>query len=370
VDLNSLETGRLYICITSRPETPIRLGFRLTPGIIYRDLVLHNVPRIIVDQDIAVFFREKFKELRDASEDVPAGWPGEENINLLVQKAEGLFIYAAIVYRFIKGDDEWPPQYLLNMFLHSASSEQQDKSVHNSPFTSTTWELDDMYIKILEHSFKKVQLQKDKVTQLFKQVVGSQAIVSEPLSTIALSKLLGLSTELINIRLQRLHSILNIPDHQGGLIRLHHPSFRDFLLDKNRCSDLRFWVDEKRAHQTLADGCIRLMSNSLMKDVCRQNAPGTLATSIERSLIEQCLPLELRYACLYWTQHLQKSGAQLYDGGEIHRFLQAHLLHWLEALGWMGKTTEGIQAILSLEAHILVSHLSIIYRNLINLSLG
>jgi hypothetical protein len=36
-------------------------------------------------------------------------------------------------------------------------------------------------------------------------------------------------------------------------------------------------------------------------------------------------------------------------------FLQVHLLYWLEALGWMGKTPEGIQAILSLEAHIPVN---------------
>jgi hypothetical protein len=36
----------------------------------------------------------------------------------------------------------------------------------------------------------------------------------------------------------------------------------------------------------------------------------------------------------------------------------------------MGKTSEGIQAILSLEAHVLVSSLSVVYRSFINLSLG
>jgi hypothetical protein len=59
--------------------------------------------------------------------------------------------------------------------------------------------------------------------------------------------------------------------------------------------------------------------------------------------------------------------SKAYDGEEAHRFLQAHLLHWLEALGWMGKTSEGIQTILSLEAHIPVSYLSylsIIYKSL------
>jgi hypothetical protein len=44
-------------------------------------------------------------------------------------------------------------------------------------------------------------------------------------------------------------------------------------------------------------------------------------------------------------QHLEKSGAQLHDNDQVHRFLQVHLLHWLEALSWIGKTSEGILAI-------------------------
>ena len=100
------------------------------------------------------------------------------------------------------------------------------------------------------------------------------------------------------------------------------------------------------------------------------HAPGSQASEVESSWIEKCLLPEVQYACLYWVQHLQKSGAQVHSGEEAHQFLQAHLLHWLEALGWMGKTSEGIQAILSLETHVSVSYLSIIYKSLINLSLG
>jgi hypothetical protein len=59
--------------------------------------------------------------------------------------------------------------------------------------------------------------------------------------------------------------------------------------------------------------------------------------------------------CVYWIQHLQKSGAQLYDNDQVHKFLQVYLLHWLEALSWIDKTSEGILAIFSLEAQIQVS---------------
>jgi hypothetical protein len=41
----------------------------------------------------------------------------------------------------------------------------------------------------------------------------------------------------------------------------------------------------------------------------------------------------------------------------VHQFLQEHLLHWLESLGWMRKISEGIHAIASLESIAAVSQL-------------
>jgi hypothetical protein len=97
------------------------------------------------------------------------------------------------------------------------------------------------------------------------------------------------------------------------------------------------------------------MSNTLKQDVCRQGAAGTLVADVESSQIEEYLPPEVRYACLYWVQHLQNSSTQLRDNDQVHQFLQVHLLHWLEALGWIGKTSDGILAIRSLESTALVS---------------
>jgi hypothetical protein len=35
--------------------------------------------------------------------------------------------------------------------------------------------------------------------------------------------------------------------------------------------------------------------------------------------------------------------------------LQEHFLHWLEALGWMGKISDGVHAIAALESFVSVS---------------
>ena len=155
--------------------------------------------------------------------------------------------------------------------------------------------------------------------------------------------------------LDSLHAILDIPKDWITPLRLHHPSFRDFLLDQDRCRDPNFRVDGKQAHQRLADCCIRLMSTSLKQDICRVDSPGVLSTNMESSRVEQCLPPEVQYACLYWVEHLQKGGVQLCDNGHVHQFLQQHLLHWLEALSLMRKTSEGVLAITSLESTVNVS---------------
>ncbi|KAG9229468.1 hypothetical protein BJ875DRAFT_537696 [Amylocarpus encephaloides] len=181
-------------------------------------------------------------------------------------------------------------------------------------------------------------------------ILGSIAVLLSPLPTISLAKVISISMTQVTQTLERLQAILDVPKDITSCLRLHHPTFRDFILNKDRCGE--FWVDEKEARQKLATSYIQLMSQTLKKDICEMYPPGSQASQVESSWIKKCLLPEVQYACLYWVQHLQKIGSQDYNGEEASRFLQDHLLHWLEALGWMGKTSEGIQAILSIEAHI------------------
>lgn len=205
---------------------------------------------------------------------------------------------------------------------------------------------------------------------MLKHILGSIVILLSPLSTLSLSRLSDFVKEDISRTFEDLHAIVDIPEDPTRPLRLHHPSFRDFLLNKSRSGE--FWVDEKEAHQVLTTKCIQLMSQILKKNTCGLYALDRHVSQVsESNKIEACLPPEVRYACLYWVQHLQKgcSRSQIHDNGEVHQFLQAHVLHWLEALGWVGKTSEGIQAILSLEAYVPVSFSFNVYKSLINLFL-
>ncbi|KAF2189112.1 hypothetical protein K469DRAFT_702842, partial [Zopfia rhizophila CBS 207.26] len=345
-ETRSLEKVRLRVFLTSRPEIPIRYGFRHIPYTEHQDLVLHNLPSSLVDHDISLFLRHNLRLIgQECSLD--AGWPGEEVIRRLVQDASGLFVWAATACRFI-GGGPFPDERLRTLLKNGTSAG-----------TSTPGRfLDEIYITVLQNRIPKsyTKLERKRLHDMSRDVLGSIVVLYSPLSVQSLSGLLDITKQNVDRMLKDLHAILDIPKDQTGPLRLHHPSFRDFLLDRDRCRKPNLWVDEKQAHLTLAASCIRLMSTTLKQDICRLDAPVVRVADVERSVVEQCLPLEIQYACRYWIQHLGRSGTHLHDNDQVHQFLQEHFLHWLEALSWMRKISEGILAINNLESIALTSN--------------
>lgn len=344
-EARSLEMVRLRIFLTSRPEIPIRYGFCQIPDAEHQDFVLHNISPAIIDHDIHLFLEYNLR-LIGQERCLDAGWPGKEIITRLVWNASGLFIWAATACRFIREGKRFAAKRL-DTIIHGSSNATTAPEKH----------LNEIYVTVLKHSIYTDYTDKERGDQYrtLRHTLGSVVVLFSPISAHSLSRLLHVAKEDVDQTLEDLHAILDIPADQNRPLRLHHPSFRDFLLDKDRCGDPNFWVDEKQAHRRLAESCIRLMSASLKQDICGQNAPSVLVANVESTRVEQCLSPELQYACLYWIQHLQKSGAQLCDNDNIHQFLKVYLLHWLEALSWMRKVSEGIYAINSLESIALVS---------------
>ena len=134
-----LETIRLRIFVTSRPEIPIMLGFGKLPDDTHQDLVLHDIPLEIVNIDISVFFQHKLSEVKK-EHGLGTPWPDESDIQRLVDRASGLFIFAATACRFIREDDF--PEEQLSLVLGENVIKQ----------SSTTY-LDNMYTKILGQAF-------------------------------------------------------------------------------------------------------------------------------------------------------------------------------------------------------------------------
>ena len=357
--------ARLRVLLTSRPEVPIRHGFYDIPDSKHQDVVLHNISRSIVDHDIALFLQHKFQLIAQECY-LDAGWPGVEIITQLAQSASGLFIWAATACRFIQEGGQFVADRLRIILKDNSSPDSNSLKDNSSSEDSCTDErfeilpeqrLDSIYLTVLKSPIRKYRKQERKRWYtLIRETLGAIVLLQSTLSASSLSQLLRVPAEDVHRTLHELHSIVDVPHDPNRPVRLHHPSFRDFLLDKKRCGNDSFWVDKKQAHKALAHNCITLMSSSLKQDICGIGVPGALLAEMEPTLLEQCLPKELQYACLYWINHLAKSGAKLCDNDNVHTFLKKHCLHWIEALGWMGKVSEGIHAISSLELITRVSH--------------
>ncbi|KAJ4262907.1 hypothetical protein NW762_006520 [Fusarium torreyae] len=325
----TLSSMKLRIFITSRPEIPIRHGFAMIPDVEQQVFVLHEISPDLVDRDLSLYFRDSFSVIRE-ERGYTDDWPGGKTIKRLVDNSCGLFIWASTACRFIREGRRLASKRistLLNGHRSGAGPEQQ---------------LDQIYTSVLQDSIQQDYNEKEKVElyEILREVLGSIVILSSPLSMQSLANLLSMPLRDVQDTLADLHTIFNIPRQPSRPVRLHHPTFRDFLLDKTRCRDPDLWVDEKEAHKTLADSCIALMSKKLKTNICGLGSPGTLVKDVNPGHIQRCLSPELQYACQYWAQHYQKSGARLTDGDRVHRFLEEHILHWLEAINLIGKSSE------------------------------
>jgi len=339
----NLKTIQLRVFVTSRPETPISFGFRNMLGGTHQDFVLHDIPPPTINHDISVFFQQKLSVVK-ARHGLSTPWPDEPTIQLLVERAAGLFIYAATTYRFIQ--DSVDPKEQLPVILSGEYTSAE----------SLTGNLDEMYTKLLQYAVigDRRSCEHDALLERFRQVVGSIVIIFDVMTTENLANLLCLRVWEVKTALGSLRSVLNIPKDESQPVRIFHPSFRDFLLDQQRCSDRGFWIDEKERHIDLFQRCLELMSKRLQQDICGIREPGVLITEISKDMIQSVITADLRYACRYWVYHFQQ-GNSVEEDNRILQFLSQHLLHWLEVLTLVGELSEGVLVIASLEKILKVS---------------
>ncbi|KAM5349182.1 hypothetical protein ACJ41O_009005 [Fusarium nematophilum] len=323
----SLRNVRLRIFITSRPEIPIRYGRGQIPEVERQAFIFREILPTV--EDLSLFFDSTFSIIRE-QRGFPEDWPGIRVTRRLVEISHGLFIWASTAGRFI-GDGRRP-------------AKRQTSTLLNGHYSSTgpQEQLDQMYISILQDSIPQDYSRRKKAQfgRMQREVLGSIVVLLSPLSIGSLANLLNIPLRDIKATLADLDTILHIPDETSHPVRLYHHSFRDFLLDHDRCSDLDFWVDEKQVHKALADSCVMVMSRMLRMDICGLGSLGTRIKDIDPGRIEQCIPPELQYACLYWVQHYLQSGTRLSDGDRAHLFLQKYFRNWLEAVNLIGKSSE------------------------------
>ena len=336
------EISEVKFFVTGRPEPPIREGFRLKLLRPITDVLkLHDVKRSLVDEDIQLYFRTYLTEIRKTRSDCefPEEWPCPYDINILCKKAGGLFIYASTVVKFVASKYHLPIERLDLIILRSQGA------VHEGG-------IDLLYTKILQLAFHDADPSERELYSRFRNVVGSVLLVFRPLSRKTLSNLLkscGTPSH-ISATLRFLHSLLNVPDGEDEPIRVFHKSFPDFLTDRTRCKDERFFVDPSVHHGNILFSCLGLMEKRLKKNICDLDDYAVLSEVEDLSARrETFIGSSLEYACRFWTRHLinvpSKGSSARRIRKAVDEFFAKRLLHWIEVLIVMGHLRVALQAI-------------------------
>ena len=255
------EVPNIKFFITGRPESRIREGFRLPLLVEATDVfVLHEVEPGQVSNDIRLFFRHSFSELKRYRRGL-GDWPTQEQVNLLCERAAGLFVHAVATFRFID-EKNYSPKKQLDRLLEP----QESNILEGKTKFKANAILDSLYTTILKEAFGSGDTENDP---RIRSVLGAVVLAANPLSPSTIATLLGFELEEVLPLLSSLHSLLILQDDADQPVRPFHKSFPDFIVDPTRCADPRFRVYPPDQHAELLFGCLETMNRELKRNICK-----------------------------------------------------------------------------------------------------
>jgi len=238
----------ILFLVASRPEQIIRDAFRTEPLVsMTRQLALDDSYR--PNEDIKLFFESRFDDIKQnhpLHDLLPPDWPSHPELDRLVQKSSGQFIYASTVMKYLDSPHHWPTDRLEIIFGLSNPG-------IDTPFT----ELDALYI----HIFSTVKNINRALEILSLLLLTRTKMQTTPQ---LLEDLFFLRHGDVYITLSDLHSVMDVPapatNRASSVIRIVHASLGDFLLDKSRSAKL--YIDAGNAHANLTRYFLKHLSKT------------------------------------------------------------------------------------------------------------
>ncbi|KAF8175130.1 hypothetical protein BJ912DRAFT_38793 [Pholiota molesta] len=243
----------LIFLVASRPEYIIRQTFNREPlQSLMQGLALdeHYKP----DHDIRIFLSAKFSEIRNlhpSRNTLPLPWPSEEDIDYLVRKASGQFIYASTVMKYIDSPRRNPTKQL--KIICGLADRGKD-----TPFA----QLDSLYDLILS-SVEDIA----RVLEIL-ALIFLRTNYSKWLSVDFIETLLGYDPGDVAAALIDMHALVQVPssddDKDNNYLSLYHASLQEFLMDKSRTE--RFFLDATLRHTDHARCLFRYITTASEKE--------------------------------------------------------------------------------------------------------
>ena len=233
----------LLFLVASRPELDISAA--MGNGKIREGLTRLPLDNDITSRDdIRHFLKDKFEEIRlthPIRSDLPSSWPSSKDINTLVYKSSGQFIYASTVIKFISSRRH-RPDHQLEIILGLRPNGK------DLPFA----ELDELYRHILS-SVEDTPMTIQIIATILTLQTPYNLNKFEPLSSI-----FELSPSDIKLRLIDLGSLVECGESEYRL-KVLHASLGDFLFDEARSHEL--YVNRRSIHTNIMQAVLRDYQN-------------------------------------------------------------------------------------------------------------
>ena len=322
------------VLITSRDEGSISRWMPDCPSCLRKDITDEKT----TEEDILKYIQSCMREIRK-SRNLLDDWPGPNKELALKNYSDGLFIWANVACAFLRSG--YDPNIQLEELL-KASSDQR---------VTAEAKLDRLYTDIINRNRTVLAIPEDS----WRYVVDSIVALKTPLTFRDLDLLLGLSVgcqtfTLVNgcqIKLtttyhiiSSLRPILRVDAEIKGVVRLLHKSVFDFLMGR---ADESIRVNLDVQNGLLAMQCLEQMNHNLRYDICGIGDTSLLNSEVDNlsDRIRNSIPDALRYACLYFANHLNDSSTPLpalID--ELDKFVKQKLLYWIEVMGLLNQLLE------------------------------
>jgi hypothetical protein len=329
--------------ITGRPEPRIKTGFRL-PILMESTavFVLHDVDPPLINSDIRLFLKHELSEL--AQRRRLGRWPSDEHIDLLCNRAAGLFVYAVATVKFLDSSIRLP-KHQLDVIVELPECTAPEGKTRFNPKTT----LDSLYTSILQTAFSEGD---PEVYSRVRSTIGAVVHLVNPLPPSGIAELISLDPEEVELFLTLVQSLLALSDDFNQPVKSFHKSFPDFLTDPSRCADTRFYVSPRSLHLELATNCLRMMNDELEQNLLSlPDYALNLEVKDLQTRISDHISIALKYACRSWHNHLTEIRGDVTNIiPYLHIFLEKKFLAWLEVASAVGAVGGAVIALENLIA--------------------
>jgi hypothetical protein len=320
------------VLLTSRPEPSIERMFmrKDLQGAAFTLALHRDIEKGMVRADIARYLDHELSKLRDAIPNIPV-FPTENDMRVLAERADTLFIYARTVVEYVSHPVGRPDRRLAALIQAKPGQSGQQYG-----------RLDELYSYILKEA-NGLSSPSDSVDCDLRSVLVALVLAQQPLTADGLAVMAGVDQDACHECLRRISALLDYQHDSDEPVRLMHLSSSDFLSDPRRCSALPgYVVDVASDHLHIVERYLELMNMSLRYDICRIQNPSLLNTEVvdlEGRLIKH-VSESLQYACRFWVthwlEHIRIAGVQAQIPTGLEAFCAQHLLHWIEVLSLTG----------------------------------